>query len=215
MVSCKFIGRLGNQMFQKAAAIGLAYKNNDTYTFEENNFPIFTERGFHFQDIKYSGDICLSGYFQSEKYFKHCRQKILDYFNFNAEPLKRVSIHVRRGDYLNVECHPVVTLEYLNKAINHFKNIGYNDKDFLMFTDDKEWCRANFPFEISNGNELEDIELMSRCEHNIISNSSFSFWGSWLNRNPNKIVIAPKIWFAGSKENIDTSDLYCENWIVI
>ncbi len=216
MVSIKFVGRLGNNMFQKATVIGYAIKNGMDYNFKQDlNYPIYKEPCFEYKEVPYFDNICLSGYFQSEKYFSHCRGEILEYFNFNSEPIDKVSIHVRRGDYVNIECHPVVTLEYLNEAIQRFKNVGYKDRDFLIFTDDRTWCGEHFPFEIAEGNELEDMELMSRCEHNIISNSSFSWWAAWLNQNPNKVVIAPKLWFAGSKSDVNVSDLYCAEWIVL
>lgn len=217
MVNCKFIGRLGNQMFQKAATIGYAIQHGVGYTFEDTSFPIYKEPCFEYREIPYMNNLCLSGYFQSEKYFNHCKEEILEYFTskWNREPLKKVSIHVRRGDYVNIECHPVVSIEYLNKAIEIFKKMGYKDDDFLVFTDDKNWCSSNLPYEIADGNELEDMELMSRCAHNIISNSSFSWWGAYLNRNKDKIVVAPKLWFSGSKANVNVSDIYCEGWIVI
>jgi len=216
MVSCKFVGRLGNQYFQKAAVIGYALKHNMGYTFsQEMNYPIYKEPCFEYQEIPYMNNLYLSGYFQSEKYFSHCKSEIIDYFtkDWNREPINKISIHVRRGDYCNIECHPVVTMDYLNEAIKIFKDKGHND--FLVFTDDKQWCRDNLPYDIADGNELEDLELMARCEHHIISNSSFSWWGAYTGVNPNKTVIAPKKWFAGSKENINVSDIYCKGWIVI
>lgn len=217
MVSISFIGRLGNQMFQKAAVIGYSIKHGMGYTFKETNFPIFKERGFHYTEIPYQNNVKLSGYFQSAKYFSHCKQDIVEYFTngWNRKQINKVSIHVRRGDYCNIECHPVVSINYLSKAIQLFKDKGFTDNDFLVFTDDKNWCRSNLPYEIADGNELEDMELMSRCEHHIISNSSFSWWSAFLGVNKDRIVVAPKLWFSGSKKDINTNDLYCSGWIVI
>jgi hypothetical protein len=202
-------------MFQEAATIGYALKHNMPYEFNLQGLPIYKEPCFEYREIPYMENLCLSGYFQSEKYFSHCKEEIIKHFtkDWNREQINKISIHVRRGDYCNIECHPVVTLEYIKKAVKYFKDLGYND--FIVFTDDKQWCSENLPFEISNGNEREDLELMSRCEHNIISNSSFSWWGAWLNPTPNKIVIAPDKWFAGSKENVNVSDLYCKGWVVL
>ena len=218
MVGVRFIGRLGNNMFQRSAVIGYARKYNVGYTFSQDmDYPIYKEKCFEYTEIPYFNNVKLSGYFQSEKYFNHCKEEIIDYFtkDWNRTPINKISIHVRRGDYCNIECHPVVTIEYLNEAIQIFKDKGYTDKDFLVFTDDKTWCRDNLPYEIAEGNELEDLELMSRCEHHIISNSSFSYWGAYLGVNKSKVVIAPKLWFAGSKKDINVSDLYCQGWIVI
>jgi hypothetical protein len=91
-------------------------------------------------------------------------------------------------------------------------------KKFYVFSDDIEWCKNFFSdildFEfISGNNEIRDLYLMSSCENNIIANSSFSWWGAWLNKNPNKKVIAPSVWFGPAKKNVITEDLYCKNWI--
>jgi|TARA_Y100000310_G_scaffold169451_2_gene169510 predicted SnoaL-like aldol condensation-catalyzing enzyme len=217
MISTKFVGRLGNQMFQKAAVIGYGIKHNVGWTFKDTNFPIYKEPCFEYVEIPFKNNLCLSGYFQSDKYFNHCKEEIIEYFTegWNREPIDKISIHVRRGDYVNIECHPVVTMEYLNEAIQVFKNKGYTDNDFLVFTDDKAWCSVNLPYPISSGDELEDLELMSRCEHHIISNSSYSWWGATLGVNKDRVVVAPSKWFAGSKEDVDVSDIYCDGWIVI
>lgn len=225
MVTCKLYGGLGNQLFQMAAVMGYAKKHNLKYYFPLRKYlkelptrkifelNTYKEKAFNYNEIPPFTSVCLDGYFQSEKYFDNAREEILEAVGFDNKPLNKISIHVRRGDYLQTDCHPAVTLDYLNASIGYFKLRGYKDEDFLIFTDDKEWCSANFPFKIANGNELQDLELMSQCEHNIIANSSYSWWGAWLNQNANKIVISPKIWFSGRKANLNTSDLYCKNWI--
>jgi hypothetical protein len=92
---------------------------------------------------------------------------------------------------------------------------------FVVFSDDINWCRENFSKDDKNilfieGNlDYEDISLMSLCDHNIISNSTFSWWAAWLNDNPSKIVIAPKNWFGPAYSNLSTEDLYCPGWLVI
>lgn len=227
MVTAKLIGGLGNNLFQMAAVIGYAKKHNLKYYFPVRKylthlptrkpFETFTykEKSFSYNEIPYHTSLVLNGYFQSEKYFDNAREEILEAVGFDNKPINKISIHVRRGDYLQTDCHPPVTLDYLNAAIGYFKLRGYKDDDFLIFTDDKEWCSANFPFKIANGNELQDLELMSLCEHNIIANSSYSYWGQYLNQNPNKIVIAPEVWFGGRKSNLNTKDLYMDSWIVL
>ena len=126
------------------------------------------------------------------------------------------SIHVRRGDYLGLNGHhPVCDLEYYNKSINLFDK---NTK-FLVFSDDIKWCQENFKGEnfifISGNRDFIDIWLMSLCQNNIIANSTFSWWGAWLNQNINKKVIAPSKWFGPLKINHNTQDLIPEAWEII
>ena len=133
-----------------------------------------------------------------------------------------VSIHVRRGDYVTFSTmFPPVERTYLKPAISGFTNM--NIRNFLVFSDDIPWCKQHFTqyegcnFQYSEGrNEYEDLVLMSQCEHNIISNSTFSWWGAWLNQNPNKIVVSPSEfnWF-GKKSKIDTKDIIPKEWIQI
>jgi hypothetical protein len=107
----------------------------------------------------------------------------------------------------------VQTIEYYNKSIEHLKDIT---DLFIVFSDDIEWCKNNIKSEniiyIQDEKDYIEIYLMSLCDNNIISNSSFSWWGAWLNRNENKIVIGPKIWF-GSEIQHNTSDILPEKWV--
>ena len=99
-------------------------------------------------------------------------------------------------------------------ALEHFSDKEYK---FLVFSDDIEWCKQVFDddFNFIEGEEdYVDLLLMARCKHNIIANSSFSWWGAWLNRNNNKRVIAPKKWF-GSVANLDSKDLLPKGWITL
>jgi hypothetical protein len=95
------------------------------------------------------------------------------------------------------------------------------DSVFLIFSDDIQWCKENFPdmpekFRFIEGNkDYEDLYIMSHCKNNIIANSSFSWWGAWLNSNLEKTIIAPATWFGPTLQNNDTTDLYCEGWIKI
>jgi hypothetical protein len=171
----------------------------------------------------------IDGFFQSEKYFKNNRKEILDlvripefvavkisekYSKFLHE--KTTSIHVRRGDYLNhPNHHPVQSLTYYLNAIDLLK-----DKTdlFVIFSDDIEWCKINLNLEnaiyIEDEKDYIELYLMSFCKNNIIANSSFSWWGAWLNENPDKTVIGPKNWF-GSAIQHNTGDILPETWIKI
>jgi len=189
------------------------------------------ERGFGYNPIpKINGNILLIGYFQSEKYFIDYRNEILELFEIddktNSYLLEKYgeilnqdtcSIHVRRGDYVGLpNNHPVQSIDYYKTAIK----IIDDDKHFLIFSDDIKWCKENFDFiktktYISDNLDYEDLYLMSMCKNNIIANSTFSWWGAWLNKNENKQVIAPNKWFGVFNSHLDTKDLYPNEWIRI
>lgn len=169
---------------------------------------------FEYRDIKVHDNCIIDGFFQSEKYFKSSRVAILKMFNIRYKEIEKVSIHIRRGDYLNnPNYHTILGKDYYEEAISLFP-----DKQFLVFSDDLKWCRENFLGErfhfMDQEDDLRQIIAMSLCQHNIIANSSFSWWGAWLNKNETKKVIAPKNWF-GPHANLETKDLYCQDWIVI
>jgi hypothetical protein len=110
--------------------------------------------------------------------------------------------------------HPIQTIEYYQNAI---KIIG-EENHFVIFSDDIKWCEENFNFLknktfISGNTDYEDLYLMSMCKHNIIANSTFSWWGGWLNCNIDKKVIIPSKWFGISNSHLNTNDLYCNKWI--
>lgn len=177
----------------------------------------------------------LNGYLQTEKYFKHCRDLILSQFSFkdpyfrhassylenirdSNESLEIASIHVRRGDYVMYpNHHPVCSKEYYTSAVESIKSKIKNVK-FLIFSDDPEWCKGEFIGEeyiiCDLANPYSELCLMSLCDHHIIANSSFSWWGAWLNKKENNVVIAPSRWF-GPYIGHDTSDIYCEKWETI
>ena len=179
----------------------------------------------------------LDGYWQSEKYFKDIRGIIRSDFSLkpeatsiNQEFAKKisscnsVSLHIRRGDYVsNTEInkfHGVLTLEYYLKSVIKIADCAENPH-FFIFSDDHDWAKEhlNFGYPLtfithnSVENSYEDLRLMSLCKHNIIANSSFSWWGAWLNENPAKIVVAPRKWFNDSSKN--TNDLIPNSWIRI
>ena len=131
-----------------------------------------------------------------------------------------IAIHVRRGDYVSVESvaqtHGVCSLNYYRRAID-FVTHKVENPQFFIFSDDPEWVSEHlstgYPtsYVIHNGPEeaFQDLRLMSLCQHQIIANSSFSWWGAWLNKNAEKIVIAPRRWFLDKR---NTSDMCPENW---
>lgn len=174
----------------------------------------------------------VEGYFQCEKYFLNLRPQLLKKFSLKfpineknqkmLEQIKEknaVSLHVRRGDYVNLQkTHGLCSLDYYKRAIEYIANNTKNPH-FFMFSDDIDWVKANllieYPYtvvDINSANEgCLDIELMKNCKHNIIANSSFSWWGAWLNQNPDKIIIAPE----KVNANVTTKDFVPDNWIRI
>jgi len=180
-------------------------------------------------------NVYLSGFWQSEKYFADIRQTLLEDFALQSSLSKdnmllsqqiasvnSVSIHIRRGDYISnknaLSKHGVLGLDYYKNALNLIRSRVPNPV-FYIFSDDINWIKQNLHIEESHyiieHNKAEDsyldMILMSTCKHNIIANSSFSWWGAWLNDYSEKMVIGPKNWFSDS--TIDTSDIIPESWI--
>ena len=177
--------------------------------------------------------IDIHGYFQSEMYFAHCSDRIREEFQFNDEIIKKaneytiqndlsfdgvcISIHVRRGDYLNLASyHTNLTIQYYRKIIFDIKaSVENSDLHFFVFSDDIEWCKENLGIEdavfVDSGHDAVDLQLMSRCNAHVVANSSFSWWGAWLsNCNPQN-VFAPAQWFGPEgPDNWDT--LYPQGW---
>lgn len=164
----------------------------------------------------------LYGYWQSEKYFvdykdeilnilKNCEKEnqLLDKYKVLSE--NAISLHVRRGDYVRVSPNNVLSLDYYYNAL---ECIDYKNSYILIFSDDLEWCKENFKkFEkvlFINENNFDSMIMMSLCKNNVIANSSFSWWGAWLNDNENKIVISPNKWFA---DNRSSTNIIPDRWI--
>lgn len=213
-----------------------------SFRYYKNKFfgrKIYNEPSFRFNSDIFKikeKDILLIGYWQTEKYFKNIREELIRDFTFphfsnvkNIELSEKimysesVAIHVRRGDYASIKqvnnFHGLCSLEYYKGAIEQLKTIKDN-LSFYVFSDDSDWCKDNLLIENTtfidwNGgkNSFRDMQLMSLCKHNIIANSSFSWWGAWLNQNNDKIVIAPKRWFADDRQNNETEDLIPNSWI--
>lgn len=229
-----YFGWLGNQMFQYAATfaasrrieVDCGFPENEPNLFDifnlsasRNNSPtalIYQEPTFEYTPTPKRDEITLFGYFQSEKYFEDFAEDIRKEFTFkeSVDSINEgvVAVHVRRGDYTNLSGHhPLCTMNYYEEAMSMFSN-----HSFLVFSDDIDWCRKNIKgprvMYSEEKSAEKDLQLMVSCEHNIIANSSFSWWGAWLNDNPHKKVIAPKIWF-GKDKPLETKDIYCNNWI--
>lgn len=172
------------------------------------------------------------GYWQNEGNFKKIRSKILKTYSFPefldennlqlAERLKTVvavSCHVRRGDYLKQPNMCVCTPNYYARAITEM-NERVNPELYVIFSDDIQWCRENLGKIIGSRDvvfvdwnkgeqSFRDIQLMTLCMHNIIANSSFSWWGAWLNQNEDKIVVAPEKF----GKFVIKNDPICNNWV--
>ena len=195
--------------------------------FEYND--VYNEKHFHYDegvfDVKPNVDF--RGYFQTEKYFNHCSDIVRNEFTFKKElsdsvddylsqfkGKKLVSLHVRRGDYLiNPDYHPLPPISYYENGMNILDD---GNTIFICVTNDIIWCEENLKRDnlVCTTNHLTyDMCLISKCDDHIIANSSFSWWGSWLCKNPNKKIISPKTWFGERASNLDTKDLYCDNFI--
>ena len=133
-----------------------------------------------------------------------------------------VSLHIRRGDYVTsktvAERYGLCSLDYYRRAVDHIVQRAPSPHLFV-FSDDPQWVQENLKIEYPTAHvthnlsarDHEDLRLMSRCKHNVIANSTFSWWGAWLNQNPNRIVIAPTP--AYDKLGIKDDDLYPPAWV--
>lgn len=180
--------------------------------------------------------VYLQGYWQSERYFAAVADAIRADFSFR-QPLSAinaaiaekigaggaaVSLHVRRGDYVSnpttYAAHGLCSLDYYRAAVHHVAE-RIEAPEFFVFSDDIEWVRnklgIDFPCHYVDHNQgvesYNDMRLMSLCRHHIIANSSFSWWGAWLNPREDKIVVAPQRWFANGERRLD--DLYGTGWV--
>ena len=198
------------------------------------------EASFNFDPsiLKSGVNTYLDGYWQSYKYFQLIHDVIQNDFKFKypltgenirfAEQVtadaNSVAVHIRRGDYIsnrnNVAFHGICPLSYYSDAVERIR-AQFAAAHFYVFSDDPSWVRENFPCDSSftivdhntPDNAAEDLRLMTLCKHHIIANSTFSWWGAWLCRNPGKVVIAPQRWFNDPRMN--SQDLIPDTWIRI
>lgn len=253
-------GRLGNQLFQIAATIGIAQHNGFEFAFPPWSFnrffarplPVLSNPGqrlaehredsFTYRPIKLLRPTNLLGYFQSERYFSHCSELVRSHFAFDTTFInqclslygdgldeKSCSLHVRRGDYVNHPCFvDLQATDYYEAAMESLPK----RTRFLVFSDDIQFCRDRFQGEqfsfIATTSPIADLLLMSHCASHIIANSSFSWWGAWLNPHPTKHVIAPSRWFKGNAADPciefvpgpphsgyhDTADVVPKQWVL-
>lgn len=197
---------------------------------------VLRERGFGFQPefLTATGDVYLEGYWQSEKYFAGVADVIRCEFSLRPplagrdlalagriEGEESVSVHVRRGDYVRKpeaeRLHGVCEADYYMKCMEIVRG-QLQKPHFFVFTDEPAWARANLPADgsvtfVDWDNPRPgptDLELMRRCRHHVIANSSFSWWGAWLGTRPGNLVLAPELWF--NEPEMDTSDLLPASW---
>ena len=181
---------------------------------------------FEYYDIK-DDNYYLDGYWQSEKFFGNYSHIIRDiyypseniinklYTKYSELKLNSASLHIRRTDYLNSQnIHPVQSINYYEDAINIIGDYDY----LFIISDDINWCEQNLKFNnmifVRNQEDIDDLYLMSLCKNNIIANSSFSWWGAWLNKHEDKKIIAPKKWF-GKDFRYKTDNIIPQKWIQI
>ncbi len=200
--------------------------------FRENGFECFNEKVLMLPDGAY-----LDGYFQSDKYFQEYADIIRKDFEVSVpasaqnieiitkiQSVNAVSLHIRRGDYVknsNTQAlHGLCNAEYYKNAIAYIA-AKIENPVFFIFSDDIAWAQENmktgfeqYYIDFNNASQNhEDLRLMKNCKHHIIANSTFSWWGAWLNPSLDKIVTIPSVWFSGY--NYDTHDLYPDGWIRI
>lgn len=181
---------------------------------------------------------CLIGNWQSEKYFENIKDKIRADFRFRdfsddrnikiSHKMKQensVAIHIRKGiDYkTNIIFKNTCPIDYYQRAISYIK-AHVENPIFYIFTDNKEWVKehfTNFDYILCDWNPTNgkqnylDMQLMSCAKHNIIANSTYSWWGAWLNMNPNKIVIAPALWFNPINKLYSQVEIVPQDWITL
>jgi len=183
------------------------------------------------------GDYYLQGFWQTEKYFKKIEDEIRNDFQFppfeNPENIRiseilksedSVSVHIRKGaDYQKKSTVGTCNINYYKKAVDYMRMNIKNPK-FYIFSDNHQWVKNNltdFDYTVIDWNPSSgpqnylDMQLMATCRHNIIANSSYSWWGAWLNNNDDKIVIGPDKWFTLDGPDYDSSTILPDNWVKI
>ncbi len=253
-------GQLGNQMFVIAATVSLALDHDSDPIFPDlvnktvDNIPLnyqkvfyhlnpfmpqnkhisvrYKEPHYHYAPIPYSPNMCIAGYFQSEKYFQHHKKEIIELFKPHPEITEylqkkygdllncpnTVSVHMR--SYLDFDpaqrIYPFYGKCYFEKAMSLFPA----DTLFIVFSNDMNLCKkelADIPrnmYFVEGEEHYHDLYLMSMCKHNIICHSSFSWWAAYLNPNPHKIIITPPVWFNDSA-GLNSKDVVPADWIIL
>ena len=186
----------------------------------------YNEPSFRFSEIPEVSDCCLRGYFQSYKYFESNKDTIIRLCEIDRQrkpSQKVISMHFRIGDYKNIqECHPVLGVDYYENAMRYIEGKVENDYTVLVFCEGDDInavqkmidsINIKYPVRFIDDSipDWEQMLIMSSCEINIIANSTFSWWGAYLNNSPDRIVLYPNTWF-GPKITHDISDLFPIDW---
>jgi hypothetical protein len=217
-----------------------SYKNiwnrltNKTKPWHKRSVINYNSYGFEPDLLKVGGNAYLDGYWKNKKYFSEFNDLVKKEFTLkknlseNAKNIlnkinetNSISLHVRRGDYLTNkkfnQIYKSLDLHYYLSAIKKI-NKSVSGPVFFIFTDDRDWVKnlslPCTPILVSDYKieDYEELYLMSQCKHNIIANSTFSWWSAWLNSNRNKIIIGPKVWFNFSDNDLD---IMPKEWIKI
>lgn len=192
---------------------------------------------YNYHDIPFHPQgVTLAGFWQSWKYFANAEEEVRAAYRLKEYPEMKdyASIHVRRGDYVQyANSFPPVTVDYIDGALSHMLQ-NVEQREVMIFSDDIQWCKENieqfrpgndveqsrFEFHYADSdpeNPIENLAMMASCSHNIIANSSYSWWAAWLNKNPDKIVVSPSHkrgqWY-GLQSGVltDCVDLIPESW---
>lgn len=244
MIQARTCGRLGNFLFQFAATYSHAKKYGFDYSMPRRSMNERLWPTPKFKNIKYCGpqpgkvfmeasttyapvpdedNLILEGYWQSEKYWHGFHKEIAEVLEFEYKPSSYVSLHVRRGDYLQFpDEFPVLPTEYYKDAIKHFDSLGYSR--FRIYSDDIKWCQSFFltngkysslQYEFSTGKfAIDDMRDMYNGAGLIIANSSYSLFPALL-RTDNPLIIAPAehLWFGPKNKHLDSRDRMPERFI--
>lgn len=224
--------RFHNPLVSKARRflVGGNYPDKSQVVFKEKNW------GFDPDFLSLPNSAYLTGLFQSDKYFQSFETEIRADLQFKISPTdletvnveheirgcNAISIHVRRGDYLTSLVHNVCGVQYYLNAIAYIR-LRVDKPHFFFFSDDIQWCIKSLQIENatyvdvvrSRHCSVNDMRLMSLCEHHIISNSTYSWWGAWLNDSENKIVVTPDIWFNNDDNQRAMQDTVPQNWVKV
>ena len=193
--------------------------------------------GYDPEFMKLSNNSYLIGYWQNVKYFAGSEEIVKQDFMFKNLPnqsntallnkimnCESVAIHIRRGDFKNLPVLGTTDKEYYLRAINYLVK-KLSKPVLFFFSDEMKWVKENFntissanfiyysDINTSSGSEADDLRLMSNCKHNIIGNSTFGWWGAWLNSNPDKIIIAPEKLFADPAIDNQLQGMIPDNWV--
>jgi hypothetical protein len=194
-------------------------------------YKVYKEPSFNYTPIPSEDWLDLEGYFQSSQFFDDYEIDIKNvWLDFSVDIKSKVqekykeliekgftAIHVRRGDYLNFpQHHPVLPMQYYLDGIEYIYSTRHINWPIVCFSDDIDWCKQHVVATVfvEENRDVEDLYLSTLADNIIIANSSFSWWGSFLNKKDH-ITVAPKNWFGPAYADHDTKDLYCPNWKIL